>query len=123
MRSAKERGAIAWLSGQAAEKRASSLLETEGFAVVASRFRTPHGELDLVATSATQLLVVEVKQRACLADAAASLSHRQAQRLLAATEWMLMTHPQWQRAETRIDLMLFDQSGNARRIRDALRAS
>ncbi|WP_306310133.1 YraN family protein, partial [Acidomonas methanolica] len=93
----------------------------EGFTLLAARLRTPAGELDLVAADDLTLLVVEVKQRATLAAAATALTPRQSARILAGTAWLLATRPDWTRPNTRIDLILFDQAGDARRIRDVLR--
>ncbi|GAJ27693.1 YraN family protein [Acidomonas methanolica] len=116
-----QRGQAAWLRGAAAEERAGTLLQAEGFTLLAARLRTPAGELDLVAADDLTLLVVEVKQRATLAAAATALTPRQSARILAGTAWLLATRPDWTRPNTRIDLILFDQAGDARRIRDVLR--
>jgi putative endonuclease len=67
------------------------------------------------------LSIVEVKARANLADAAASLSERQQVRLIAATEIILADNPDWGTQGVRFDLLLVDASGVVRRIADAFR--
>lgn len=38
-----------------------------------------------------------------------------------AFNYILLTRPEWNRPSTRFDLIVVDQSGQARRIQDALR--
>lgn len=115
------RGRTAYFRGLAAESRAITLLESEGWSVLATRLRTPHGELDIVAANEAMLLVVEIKCRERLSEAAFALSQQQASRILNGADFIFQTRPEWQRAAMRLDLMIFDKSGDARRIRDALR--
>ncbi|AQS89288.1 hypothetical protein A0U93_04550 [Neoasaia chiangmaiensis] len=98
-------------------------MEEDGLSVLATRHRTPLGELDIVAADAENLIIVEVKQRARLSDAAYALTSRQSQRLLAATEYLLATNPAYQRSNVRIDVIVFDENFQARRIKDAVRAA
>ncbi|GBR24582.1 YraN family protein [Kozakia baliensis] len=115
------RGEISYRTGLAAEERAASLLVQEGWEILARRVRTPFGELDLIAANNEMLLMVEVKRRATLVDAAFSVSRRQAERLLAATDFILQTKPDWQREDTRFDILILDAELRVRRVKDALR--
>ncbi|WP_173402532.1 YraN family protein [Kozakia baliensis] len=115
------RGEISYRTGLAAEERAASLLVQEGWEILARRVRTPFGELDLIAANNEMLLMVEVKRRATLVDAAFSVSRRQAERLLAATDFILQTKPDWRREDTRFDILILDAELRVRRVKDALR--
>lgn len=114
-------GARNYRSGSRAEDIACTALEADGWTVLARRLRTAAGEIDIVADRQGLLAIVEVKQRATLANAAASLSTRQQKRLLAAGDAVLAAHPDWGAVGVRFDVMLVDASGVVRRIADAFR--
>ena len=115
------RGARNHRNGSRAEDAACAALEADGWRILARRLRTGAGEIDVVADRDGVLAVVEVKQRATLADAAAALSSRQQHRLLAAADAMLAVHPDWGAAGVRFDVMVVDRTGAIRRIADAFR--
>ena len=92
--------------GRLAEDMAAERLLAQGFTVLARRLRTGAGEIDLVAADAQCLVFMEVKARACLADAAYAVSPRQQARLLEAANAALAQHEDWARAEIRFDVAL-----------------
>jgi putative endonuclease len=49
--------------GRTAEDLAAAELERRGYAILARRYRTRHGEIDLIARDARTLVFVEVKAR------------------------------------------------------------
>ena len=51
------------LVGKQAETRAVAELERRGYAVVARRYRTRHGEIDIVARDGETIVFVEVKAK------------------------------------------------------------
>ena len=53
----------AFRQGLSAENRAALLLMAKGFRIAARRYKTPVGELDIVARRRQVLLFVEVKAR------------------------------------------------------------
>lgn len=117
------RGRAAYSGGFEAEQQAALILGALGFTVLARRLRTPVGELDLIVADPTLLLIVEIKRRPTLQEAAYALTARQSQRLLSAADYVLSTHPEWNRDAIRIDVIIFDAAMRARRIQDALRIS
>lgn len=117
------RGQAADRRGRTAEDAAQLALEQDGWTILARRLRTSAGEIDMVADKDGLLAIVEVKARASLADAAASLSDRQQARLIAATEIVLANNPDWGFQGVRFDLILVDALGVVRRIADAFRGS
>ncbi|CAI9120599.1 YraN family protein [Brytella acorum] len=117
------RGRAAYSGGLEAEHRAAVILGDLGFTVLARRLRTPVGEIDLIAVDPALLLIVEIKRRPTLRDAAYALTVRQSQRLLSAADYVLGAHPEWHRDSIRIDVIIFDAAMRARRIQDALRIS
>ncbi len=115
------RGRLAQSRGLAAEQAACAALENDGWTILARRLRTAAAEIDLVAERDGFLAIVEVKARASLAEAAASLGARQRHRLVTAAEQVLAEHPGWGRAGVRFDVIVVDAAGQVRRIGDAFR--
>ena len=70
----------AFKTGLSAETRAAAYLMAKGYRILAKRFRTPYGEIDIVARRRNLLAFIEVKARANLDDAAYAVTARQQQR-------------------------------------------
>lgn len=105
----------------AAEAACCAALAGDGFSVLATRCRTPGGEIDIVAARDDLLVFAEVKLRRSLGQAALALQPRQQARLLAAAEILLARHPDWARPSMRFDLLAVDAAGRVRRVMDILR--
>jgi putative endonuclease len=110
-----------YVRGIDAETAACLALVRHGWTVLARRFRTEAGEIDIIAAQPDLLAIIEVKARRTLADAALALSARQRGRLIAAADIALAEHPEWAREGMRFDLMVVDATGTVRRIADAFR--
>ena len=79
----------AFRTGLSAESRAAAYLMAKGYRILAKRFRTPHGEIDLVAKRRNLVAFVEVKARATLDEAAFAVTPRQQSRIInAAQVWL-----------------------------------
>jgi len=66
--------------GKTGEDLAAAALERRGYAILARRYRTRHGEIDIVAQDADTLVFVEVKARMrgeCGSAAEAVTRHKQ----------------------------------------------
>ena len=96
----------AFRTGLTAEGRAAAYLMAKGYRILAKRFRTPYGEIDIVAKRRNLLAFVEVKARASLDEAAYAVTPRQQQRIIAAAQAWLMAHPEHAEFELRFDAML-----------------
>ena len=96
----------AFRTGLSAESRAAALLMAKGYRILAKRFKTPHGEIDLVARKRNLLVFVEVKARARLDDAAYAVTPRQQQRIIDAAQGWLMVHPEHAEFDLRFDAIL-----------------
>lgn len=81
-------------AGRRAEQAAALLLRLKGYRVLARRFRTPVGEIDLVARRRTRLAFVEVKARSRQDALGEVLTDRQRDRIARAAEAFLQRHPQ-----------------------------
>ena len=96
----------AFRTGLSAEGRAAALLMAKGYRILAKRFKTPHGEIDLVAKKRNLLVFVEVKARASLDDAAYAVTPRQQARIIDAAQGWLMAHPEHAEFDLRFDAIL-----------------
>src|SRR5262245_3568220 len=81
-----ERGA-AFRTGLSAESRAAAFLIARGYRILARRFRTPVGEIDIVAGRRNTLVFVKVMARNSLDAAAEAVTDRSRQRIVAAAEF------------------------------------
>ncbi len=96
----------AFQAGLSAESRAAAYLVAKGYRILARRFRSPVGEIDIVARRRGVLVFVEVKTRATLDQAAFSVLPRQQQRIAEAAGAWLAAHPEDIASAMRFDVML-----------------
>lgn len=92
--------------GHRAESLAALWLQLKGYRILARRFKTPLGEIDLIARRGKQLIFVEVKGRDNAATAAEAVHGRNQQRVVRAAQWWLTRHGQYIEHEVRFDVVL-----------------
>lgn len=119
--SRRRRGAHAYRDGLHAEHCALASLSHLGYTLLAQRLKTPHGEIDLIVTKEDWIVAVEVKYRKQRSDTPYALTTRQKERLLNGFSYLLDTHPEWHKPNTRFDVMLVDSTEHIHHIEDALR--
>ncbi|MFC5565334.1 YraN family protein [Rubellimicrobium aerolatum] len=105
------RGGDAWRAGAAAEESVARHYEEQGAVVAARRWRSPWGEVDLIAREGERVVVVEVKRATRLDEAARRLGRRQMDRLCAAAAAFCAGEPRGALTELRFDLALVDGMG------------
>ena len=111
------------LLGLSAESRAAALLIAKGYRIVARRWRSPVGEVDIVARRRKTLIFIEVKARERLDDAAEAVIRRQQRRIIAAAEAWLASHPDDVYSDIRFDVMLVAPKSIPRHIMAAFDTS
>jgi putative endonuclease len=114
---------VAFRTGISAESRAAAFLIAKGFRILARRWKSPVGEIDIVARRRTLLVFVEVKARESLDDAAWSVTDRQRSRIIAAAEVWLARFPDSRIQDIRFDAMLVAPGRIPRHIPAAFDAS
>ncbi|HMF23727.1 MAG TPA: YraN family protein [Pseudolabrys sp.] len=97
---------VAFRVGLSAESRAALFLIAKGFRILARRWRSPLGEIDIVARRRQLLVFAEVKARASFDEAAESINERQRQRIVAAAEIWLAQNPHEDIRDIRFDAIL-----------------
>src|SRR5690606_16152493 len=80
--------------GLRAERGAEILLRLKGYRIIARRYKTKFGEIDIIARRGDTIVFVEVKYRATLAAALSCLSAQNQERIIQAARHYLATHPQ-----------------------------
>ena len=71
----------AYLKGQWSEKIAALYLRLKGYSILEHRFKTPVGEIDLLAQKGKTLVAIEVKSRKTLEEAHMALTTFQQRRI------------------------------------------
>jgi putative endonuclease len=105
-REARPEKIAAFRVGISAESRAAVWLIAHGYRILARRWKSPLGEIDIIAARRHLLIFVEVKARATLDEAAESVTERQKQRIAAAAEVWLASYPQPTIRDIRFDAVL-----------------
>lgn len=113
----------AFNNGIHSETRAADYLLARGYEILARRYKTPHGEVDLVAQSDKTIVFVEVKARARLDDAAYAVTLRQQRRIIDAARAWLSAHPEHDGFDLRFDVLLIAPKGQPRHLIAAFDAS
>jgi len=107
-------------TGRSGEAAARLHLERKGYQTIELNWRCAASELDLVMTDGEYLVFVEVKTRksARAGDAEESISAAKARRLLAAGDWYVSEHPEYQQMIWRIDMvaLTIGHDGSIQRI-------
>src|SRR5262245_35972378 len=114
---------VAFRFGLSAESRAAAYLIAKGHRIVARRWRSPVGEVDIVARRRNTLVFVEVKARERFDDAAEAILPRQQRRIIAAAEAWLASHPDDIDTNIRFDVVLVAPKSLPRHIVAAFDAS
>lgn len=96
--------------GHDAESHVDRHARRRGWRRVARNFHSRGGELDLVYTAGDQLIIVEVRYRARsdYGRAAATVQRRKQRRIVNATRYFLLRHPQYAQHAIRFDVVGVD---------------
>jgi putative endonuclease len=109
--------------GLSAESRAALFLIAKAYRIVARRWKTPFGEIDIIARRRKELVFVEVKAREHLDDAAEAVTDRGKRRIVAAAELWLARHPEDAHSAIRFDAILVAPGKLPRHIVNAFDAT
>jgi putative endonuclease len=114
---------IAFRTGISAESRAAAFLVAKGFRILARRWKSPVGEIDIIARRRALLVFVEVKAREKFDDAAWSVTDRQRSRIAAAAEAWLARYTDSRIRDIRFDAILVAPGRIPRHITSAFEAA
>jgi putative endonuclease len=102
---AKQKRRAAYGLGHRGEALAALALRLKGFRILARRYRTPAGEIDLIARRGNLVAIVEVKARPTLAEAMDAVTPYALRRIESAADLWLSRQPDHARLSLRFDLV------------------
>jgi putative endonuclease len=111
------------LFGRRGETLAAWYLRLCGYKIIATRYKTPIGEIDLIARRFGVTVFVEVKARQrqeMLADALSAVNTR---RITRAAQYFITRHPAFANADLRFDVIFLAPFTWPRHVRNAFDAS
>lgn len=91
--------------GIMAESAAELFLRAKGFEILARRYKTSSGEIDLIARDDLYLVFIEVKARPTIDDALFSITPRMRARITQAANHFISENPQYQQSPMRFDMV------------------
>ena len=109
--------------GLSAESRAAMLLIAKAYRIAARRWKTPFGEIDIVARRRGTLVFVEVKARESADEAIEAVTERAKRRIVGAAEFWLAHHPDDVNRDIRFDVILVVPGKMPRHIANAFDAT
>ncbi len=95
----------AYRRGHSSEWLAAAALMAKGFRIVARRYRTKLGEIDLIARRGDLVLIVEVKARKSLMQAMEAVGRDSARRIEGCADLWLARQPDFARLSVRFDMV------------------
>ncbi|KAA6205683.1 MAG: YraN family protein [Candidatus Tokpelaia sp.] len=100
-----KRGKKAYWQGVQGEYLAAGLLRLKGYRLLARRWRSARGEIDIIARKSNLIAIVEIKSRPNLQQAMEALSPAQQKRIIAAADLWLAQQPDYAQLSLRFDLV------------------
>lgn len=107
----KSRKTQAEASGRRAEYWAAVFLRFKGYSIMASRVKTPHGEIDIIARKGRTLVFIEVKYRQNPKALQASFTPSAQARITKAASYYVSRNPRYQALAQRFDLIMMSPRG------------
>jgi putative endonuclease len=111
--------ATSYEKGIAAERQARRALESQSYSILAERYKTRDGEIDLVARKGDHIAFVEVKRRRTQSDAAYAIGKRQQIRISQAASHFLAEYNDLEHSTASFDVMLISSGEGCHHLENA----
>lgn len=111
--------ATGYRKGLRAEALAAWFLRLKGYRILAMRYKTRMGEVDIIARRGQQLIFAEVKWRSSQADGAQAIHPENIRRVRQAAELYLQKHPRYTGLDIRFDALVLSPRRWPLHIKDA----
>lgn len=95
----------AYKRGHRSEWLAAIALMLKGYRIIARRYRTKLGEIDLIARRGNLVLIVEVKARPTLISAMEAIAYSSERRIEGAADLWLSRQPDYGKLSVRFDMV------------------
>lgn len=111
-------------AGANAEALAQNFLRKQGFKVLDTNVRCKFGEIDLIAVDGKTLVFVEVRLRTHtqFGSAVETVTIHKQRKLIKTAQWYLASHPRWQQAFMRFDVIGIDANQQLTWIKEAFQS-
>jgi putative endonuclease len=96
----------AYSFGLKAESLAVAFLTLNNYEILKKRYRTPYGEIDIIARSDRMIVCVEVKARHTLSAGMHAIGHQQRKRIMNAYLHFIQTHLEYANDPVRFDVIV-----------------
>lgn len=96
----------AYENGMRAEKIAAIMLRLKGYRILATRYKTPVGEIDLIAKRGRTLAIIEVKTRGDALSAMEAVTPKNQGRVTQAAQYYLSRNPALAACDIRFDVIV-----------------
>jgi putative endonuclease len=93
--------------GLQAENRVALYLRLKGYRILRKRYKTPVGEIDILAFKNRTLVAVEVKARGAESDALEAVTFKNRARVTRALEHFLSANPRFGHSGLRFDVVTY----------------
>jgi putative endonuclease len=110
-------------SGRRAETLAVLALRLKFYRILSRRYRSPVGEIDIVASRGKTVVFIEVKARQTIEQGLEAITPRQQQRITRAANAFLQAHPNLKHALMRFDVLLVVPNRLPHHVKNAWRDS
>ena len=97
--------ATTYQKGLWAEALAKIFLIVKGYRILKCRYKTPVGEIDILASKKNALIAVEVKARQSFEDAITAVQANTKNRIARALEYFITHNPKWADKDLRFDVI------------------
>lgn len=106
-------------TGMLSESRAAWFLRLKGYRILARRYKTPLGEIDIIARRGRLIAFVEVKRRATMLEALSCLTPAMQRRIANAARHFIAAYPDYGDYDMRFDLMALGRGLSIRHLDNA----
>lgn len=90
-----------------AEYIACAYLFLKGYRILKNRYKTPVGEIDIVAQKGKTLVIIEVKKRSSRTEALSSVTLKSQKRIARCAEYFISRNPDFNTYNIRFDVVTF----------------
>lgn len=108
-----------WKSGVRAEALTAFWLICKGYRILERRYKTPVGEIDVIARKGRKISFIEVKYRQNMDEALQCVTLKGRQRITRAAQHFLMMYPEYADFEMRFDLFAIGRGWQWRHLDNA----
>lgn len=108
--------------GRKMELAAELFMRSKGYTILECRYKTPHGEIDLIAEKAGMIIFVEVKARAKKTDWATALETINQTRIVNAASQWIANNPANCDRDMRFDVILLSPNSLPHHLENAFMA-